>query len=91
MKPPLGFTQDIQSRTKRSEECNCKNAGGRTLENEWGCPQIGGEDVGDSEILKSHIPLRILTFSSIDSKRVGGVWSKETEGCCTPKPFRKKI
>ncbi|GIY68445.1 hypothetical protein CDAR_546181 [Caerostris darwini] len=29
-------------RTKRSEECNCKTAGGRTLEKERDSPQIGG-------------------------------------------------
>ncbi|GIY68447.1 hypothetical protein CDAR_546191 [Caerostris darwini] len=58
-----------QTTSKRSEEYNCKNAGGRTLEKEWGSPHVGVEGVGwISDILKPHIPLRILTFSSIDSK-----------------------
>ncbi|GIY54944.1 hypothetical protein CDAR_5461 [Caerostris darwini] len=53
---------------KRSEECNCENAGGRTLENEWGSPQIG-----DGVLRFSNLAfLRVSSLSRVSFLRFVG-------------------
>ncbi|GIY71706.1 hypothetical protein CDAR_125951 [Caerostris darwini] len=56
-----------------------KNAGGRTLKTNGDVNPSGRGLCRGSEILKPRIPLRILSFSSIDSKEV-------SEGCGEKKP-----
>ncbi|GIY80412.1 hypothetical protein CEXT_653391 [Caerostris extrusa] len=80
------------SRTKRNDECICKNGGGWTEEEKrMGYSSVMG--LGSwSEILKSCIPLRILTFSSIDSKGVSErCKSKEPRDAAPQSRFERKF